>query len=44
MLSSRSGIRDSLVRLCRRANVRYEGREVHGLRHTRRNTDLQRDH
>ena len=33
-LRSRSGIRDSLIRLCRRANVRYEGREVHGLRHT----------
>lgn len=30
----RKGVSDRLQRLCERAGVRYEGRHVHGLRHT----------
>lgn len=31
---TRKTVRDHIVRLCERTGVRYEGREVHGLRHT----------
>lgn len=31
---TRKTVRDHILSLCERAGVRYEGREVHGLRHT----------